>query len=218
VLGYTYPEFQNNPSAASIKTVINNLYSSDCMVGPPKAQVQNPKAPRSAITQTRSLLALSNNIANLTTDSGALHEYIANIHVDPTPLDSSFKLYLFDGPVSDDSSTWMQTPSLLGYHYFMVNPKTGAQRTKTRFVAGAITLTSTLIGRVQRGLLSGMSNGEVEGYLSNKLVWKGVKVCFSLIVFAPVSSNSVTNFRRIDGRDRSRCCKHYRTFGFGGYV
>jgi hypothetical protein len=136
-------------------------------------------------TQARSLLTLSNRIANLTTDSGALREYIANIHVDPTSLGGSFNIYLFDGPVSDDSSTWSHNPSLLGHHFFMVNEKTGVERRRgtTQFVAGAITLTSTLMGRVQRRVLGGLGNEEVEGYLRDKMVWKGVRVCFSPLYY-----------------------------------
>jgi hypothetical protein len=148
------------------------------MVGPVKATTpQKAISSTTTRTQTRSLLALSDKIANLTTDTGALREYIANIQVDPTSLGGSFNIYLFDEPVNDDSSNWSQYPGLLGYHFFMVNEKTGTQRRSTsQSVAGAVTLTSTLMGRVQRGVLGGMSNEEVEGYLRERMVWKGVKV------------------------------------------
>jgi hypothetical protein len=193
--------------------VINNLYSTDCMVGPAKAQSppaanetktqtaqgwnatksQSPQAPNSTQSpavhvRTRSLVALSDKISNLMTDAGELREYIANIHVDPTALGGSFKLYLFDGAVEGRSSIWDRDSSYLGSHVFTSNRQSGPRRgtNRNRYVAGAVTLTSSLMGRVQRGVLSGMSNEEVESYLGQRLIWKGVKVCpCSIITISP---------------------------------
>jgi hypothetical protein len=178
------------------------------MVGPAKAQAppalnetkaqapsasngtkaQSPQYPNSTQSpavhvRTRSLVALSDRIANLTTDAGELREYIANIHVDPMALGGTFKLFLFDGPVEGKSSTWERNPGLLGSHVFMSNRPSGERRTegRKRYVAGAVTLTSSLMERVKSGVLSGMSNEEVESYLNKKLIWKGVKVCACLL-------------------------------------
>jgi hypothetical protein len=143
----------------------------------PKLSLVSPPGKRTSQAPARSLIHLSTRITDLTNSDGHLREYVANIRVNPKSFGGSFKLYLFDGDVGDESS-------LLGYKFFMVQPRNSgrggrrksARKERSRDVVGSITLTSSLMSRVDRGVLSGMGNEDVKSYLASKMSFKAVKV------------------------------------------
>jgi len=181
----------------SAKATINRLYGSGCLVAPPAPpSISSPLPPRTAnatsvptlrpslpahrireVTGTsyqdsRSLVALSQRINNLVSDTGAVREYVVNIRANAIALGGTFTIFIFDGPVTASPITWKQSNSLLGWRTFLTSGK-GA--TKGKSIVGTVTMTSALMGRVESGILTGMGNDEVAAYLKDKMTWKIVK-------------------------------------------
>ena len=179
---YYYPDLRPSTSSDAVKTTINALYGQDCLVGPAAALIPVPSTkgnltPRAATSQnTRSLAALSQSINNLITHTGAMRDYIANIRIDSITIRSTVKVYLFDGPVSDDRNTWDTSAFFIGQRSFLNGHTRDNSMQGSKYQKGTIALSSTLMSRVQSGALSGMSNDEVTVYLRDRLLWKVVKV------------------------------------------
>lgn len=180
---YSYPDLDSSTSTAQVSTTLNNLYGQGCLINPssspaprssPRRAANNKLSSRNTGRADMNTLAdISQSISNLLTNTSAMRDYVTNIRVDSMAVGSSFKVYIFDGPVSADSTTWDASPHLLGQRFFMTS---GMKTMSRQLHKGSISISAALRSRALSGALSGMGNNEVTDYLRDNMGWKVLMV------------------------------------------
>ena len=165
IFGYTYPETADNNATCTIQAV-NFLY--DNSAGRPiNGTLQSTK-------NQRHLPAKRDGPQQ----SGLYHEWITNIRVAQTALDSTFTIYVFLGNISsNNTSQWLTNPNLVGSHTIFKPFSSASQQHASVIVAGTVPLTKDLNKNAKVGGYDTANVTAVEMYLTENLHWRVAKVC-----------------------------------------
>ena len=114
------------------------------------------------------------------TSGRKVDEYIANIEVDSQSMEGSFTIFLFDGPFDESNPDgFYNEKNLIGSHGFFSSPH--AHGDGTQRVNAGISLTNSLISKLNSGDLSGLDSATVTNYLKEKIEWRIVKADGSVV-------------------------------------
>ena len=110
-------------------------------------------------------------------DAKSYREWICNIRVSKTALNSTFFVHVFIGEPNSDPTTWATDPHLVGTHTIF-NPyaKKSDDDTKQAIVTGTIPLTDTLIEHDSQGKVDMGDAPAILSYLNKNLKWKLTRV------------------------------------------
>ena len=176
--GYTYPETVDDNASCAIQAV-NFLY--DNSAGRPINGTLTPTKNRRYSPAKR----------DGPQEPGLYHEWITNIRVAQTALDSTFTIYIFLGNFSiSNASLWLMDPNLVGSHTIFKPFSSEAQQNASVIVAGTVPLTKALNQNAKIGGYDVANVTSVEMYLTDNLHWRVAKVCthfhpFSLSLHMP---------------------------------
>jgi len=110
-------------------------------------------------------------------DSNGYREWIVNVRILKYAVHGSFFIYIFLGPVPEDSEDWATTETMVGLHSIFANPPGSGcgncerQRDANIVTSGTIPLTGALI---EANI--GLDPVQVEPYLRPNLHWRVQKV------------------------------------------
>lgn len=153
VFGYTYPETKNSSSASTVMGYVNALYG------------RNANATAGSTPVKRDL---SEKLVNPKT--GKKLQYICNIAAQRFALNGTFVVYLFMGhPSSEDASSYLFDPNLIGSVSFFANPGMTMNKLVT---TGSIPLTRALTAQIAGGLLTSLRKRDVIPFLRSGLQWR----------------------------------------------
>lgn len=180
--GYTYPEFADSDgSRASIVSYVNKLYgptatatagSSKRTAMPDVSVSERDEVPSNVDAAPTAAASL------VSTTSGELYDYQANLVVERMGLNSSFTIYLFLGETIDESpASWAFDASLVGSQGVTVPSRNHAGHTVT--MSGNIPLTVALTTAVSNGTLADLTQASVVPYLTTNLQWRIATVSFN---------------------------------------
>jgi tyrosinase len=158
--GYTYPEIQDNPSDATLRSRINDLYGPQA-AGISPAIAQGAKK-RSPVLDTDVAIPLD------ITPGETLHEYVASVTMPLNPLGATYSLALFLGPFVKDPTTWMTDSNYVGSHSILA--MMGMLNTED-LVTGEIVLTQPLLKKFAEGSLTGLDQQTVIQYVHDNMQW-----------------------------------------------
>lgn len=162
VFGYTYPELQDNPSNAQLRSRINNLY------GPQAAGVSNSVARSAKVKRTPVLDEVVVDINLDITPGQTLYEYVAQVQMPLNPLGGTYSVHVFIGEYDMSPSTWMTGANYVGSHSVLAMP--GNIDTET-IVTGEIVLTQPLLNKFNSGDISGLDQDTVQPYVKKNMQW-----------------------------------------------
>jgi hypothetical protein len=118
--------------------------------------------------------SLSASRRNKTASESVEYLYQINFRVPKNSIDSSLFIDFFvgNGPESEDPSTWLQDPNLIGSHAIVAMPKM-PQVT----ITGVIILNHKLENMVAEGRLPDMQRENVLKMLQDNITWRIKTVC-----------------------------------------
>lgn len=186
--GYTYPETADNNVSCAISAV-NYLYGNS--------------AGKPANHTVASKRWLSKRAGPQ--QPGLYYEWITNIRVAQSALDSTFTIFVFLGNFSSNPKSWLTDPNLVGSHTVFMPFSSETQQNADIIVAGTVPLTRDLNHNAISGGYNTANNTGVETYLTNNLHWRVARVGFH----GPQAWNAVKLTRyssRITARSHETHC------------
>lgn len=159
---YTYSDFLSGNSREAIINRVNSLYG-------PNANRVAGSAKRQADTNAPADVSASDPFV---ARNGSSYVYDANIQTPRYALDGPYSIYVFPGkPASEDPTTWVFDPTLIGTMGVTASPGMGEMET---IISGSIPLTTTLRELVRdAGFdLDNLSPADVVPYLQKNMEWR----------------------------------------------
>ncbi|OLL25128.1 Tyrosinase [Neolecta irregularis DAH-3] len=126
-------------------------------------------------------------------DSNGYREWLVNLRILKYAVHGSFFIYIFLGPVPEDSDNWATTKTMVGLHSVFANPPSSRcgncerQRDANIITSGTIPLTGALIEAH-----IGLDQSQVEPYLRANLHWRVQKVDGTVVEKNDVTSLTVS--------------------------
>ena len=203
--GYSYPEI-NGKDTPGVKKAINALYGSSSgqsiarrgavkersndsqptatvqvFTGVPSASARPSGAPRPSgvAGQIASGLSEMSNSANSSLSvlqQGTYQEWITNIRVLKTAVESTFFIHIFLGDFTNDPKRWSIDPNLVGTHTIANHLVANPSQIHDTLVTGTIPLSTKLQIDADKGKLNMRNTTQVEAYLKDNLHWRITKM------------------------------------------
>ena len=203
--GYSYPEI-NGKDIPGVKKAVNDLYGSSAgqsiarrnavkerdsgsqptatiqlSTGVPTASVRPSGAPRPSgvAAQIASGLSEMPNSANASLSvlqQGTYQEWITNIRVLKTAVESTFFIHVFLGNFTSDPKCWSIDPNLVGTHTIANHLVQNPSQVHNTLVTGTLPLSTKLQLDADKGKVDMRNSAQVEAYLKDNLHWRITKM------------------------------------------
>lgn len=203
--GYSYPEI-NGKDIPGVKKAVNDIYGSNSgqsiarrsaveqrntdsqptatvqvSTGLPTASARpsgaaRPSGVSATIASGLSEMPSSSNGSLSVLQQGTYQEWITNIRVLKTAVESTFFIHVFLGDFGSDPKRWSIDPNLVGTHTIANHLVSNPSQIHDTLVTGTIPLSAKLQLDAAKGKLDMRDTAQVSAYLKDNLHWRITKM------------------------------------------
>lgn len=213
--GYSYPE-TNGKDIPGVKRAVNALYGSSSgqsiarrgeveersndsqptatiqlSTGVPSASVR-PSGVAAQIAGGLSEMPGPSNSSLDVLQQGTYQEWITNIRVLKTAVESTFFIHIFLGDFTSDPKCWSSDPNLVGTHTVANHLVANPSQIYNTLVTGTIPLSSKLQLDADKGNFNMENTTQVSAYLKDNLHWRITKMDDSPVPLSGVAQLKIS--------------------------